>query len=203
MQKRFDIDEKINAEIYIKTREILNAINFNCVTKYQLHRAIDKLAQLDSDEFSTELKQVDFNLLKEAMKEMRDNLNSMEIKTSMTTREFYQNTLSNEQIELAEYGLNNQEQNAELVGFVLNDKENRIKEKRKKLEKLEQEHGFQRGYIPYWDSEEHLYDKYNNDEEKYLDAKILELEAKNISHDMYLSESEKEIHDDDTEGGMW
>ena len=38
---------------------------------------------------------------------------------------------------------------------------------------------------------------------KYLDAKILELESKNLSHDMYLSEREKEIFEDDTDGGMW
>ena len=93
MPKDFDIDEKIDVEIYRKSREILNSINFNCVTKSELHRAIDKLAQLDSAEFSAELKQVDFTLLKEAMKEMRDNLNSINLKESMTTREFYQDVL--------------------------------------------------------------------------------------------------------------
>ena len=69
--------------------------------------------------------------------------------------------------------------------------------------KNRREHEFQRGYLPYWDSEERLYDKYKGDEEKQLDAKILELESKNLSHDMYLSEREKEIFEDDTDGGMW
>ena len=60
MPKDFDIDEKIDVEIYRKSKVILNSINFNSVTKSELHRAIDKLAQLDSAEFSAELKQVDF-----------------------------------------------------------------------------------------------------------------------------------------------
>ena len=184
----------------------MNSINFNSVTKSELHRAIDKLAQLDSAEFSAELKQVDFALLKEAMREMRDNLNSIELKESMTTREFYQDVLTDEQMEQAESEINNSNESSEtengFASLFFDDKATRIKKKREKLEKLEREHEFQRGYLPYWDSEERLYDKYN-DEEKYLDAKILELESKNLSHDMYLSEREKEIFEDDTEGGMW
>ena len=207
MPKDFDIDEKINVEIYRKSKVILNSINFNSVTKSELHRAIDKLAQLDSAEFSTELKQVDFALLKEAMKEMRDNLNSMDLKESMTTREFYQDVLSDEEMEQAESEINNSDESFEaengFASLFFDDKATRIKKKREKLEKLEREHEFQRGYLPYWDSEERLYDKYKGDEEKQLDAKILELESKNLSHDMYLSEREKEIFEDDTDGGMW
>ena len=207
MPKDFDIDEKIDVEIYRKSREILNSINFNSVTKSELHRAIDKLAQLDSAEFSAELKQVDFALLKEAMKEMRDNLNSMDLKESMTTREFYQDVLSDEEMEQAESEINNLDESSEkgngFASLFFDDKATRIKKKREKLEKLEREQEFQRGYLPYWDSEERLYDKYKGDEEKQLDAKILELESKNLSHDMYLSEREKEIFEDDIDGGMW
>ena len=207
MPKDFDIDEKIDVEIYRKSREILNSINFNCVTKSELHRAIDKLAQLDSAEFSAELKQVDFALLKEAMKEMSDNLNSMDLKESMTTREFYQDVLSDEEMEQAESEMNNSNESSTtengFASLFFDDKATRIKKKREKLEKLEREHEFQRGYLPYWDSEERLYDKYKGDEEKQLDAKILELESKNLSHDMYLSEREKEIFEDDIDGGMW
>ena len=207
MPKEFDIDEKIDVEIYRKSKVILNSINFNSVTKSELHRAIDKLAQLDSAEFSAELKQVDFALLKEAMKEMRDNLNSFDLKESMTTREFYQDVLSDEEMEQAESEINNSDESSEtengFASLFFDDKATRIKKKREKLEKLEREHGFQRGYLPYWDSEERLYDKYKGDEEKQLDTKILELESKNLSHDMYLSEREKEIFADDTDGGMW
>ena len=207
MPKDFDIDEKIDVEIYRKSKVILNSINFNSVTKSELHRAIDKLAQLDSAEFSAELKQVDFALLKEAMKEMRDNLNSMDLKESMTTREFYQDVLSDEEMEQAESEINNSDESSKtengFASLFFDDKATRIKKKREKLEKLEREHEFQRGYLPYWDSEERLYDKYKGDEEKQLDAKILELESKNLSHDMYLSEREKEIFEDDTDGCMW
>lgn len=220
-QSNVDIDEEAPIENYIKARDILNSVDFNGITKSELNKLIDELAEIDNSEFDENLKNVDFKLLKESLIEARDILNSKDLdsRTTMTTREFYQGFLTDEQMEEAQIkvnqALNSEVEDREFVGFEnkINDnpssfaffdnKEKRIKKKRKLLEELEREHGFQRGYLPYWDSEEHLYDKYKGDEEKYLDAKILELRSKNISHDTYLSESEKEIYDDDADGGMW
>lgn len=225
--KKVDIDKQGSVESYIKAKEILNSVDFNNITRTELNKVIDRLSEIDSSEFSESIKSVEFNLLKTTLIEARDILNSKDLgnKTTISTREFYQGTLTDEQMEEAEIKVNkvlnpdideNDIDNMDteelencinnwvpLALLPIDDKAIRIKKKRELVEKLEKEHGFQRGYIPYWDAEEHLYDKYKGDEEKYLDAKIMELQEKNHSHDMYLSGQEKEIFKDDTEGGMW
>ena len=225
--KKVDIDEEVSVESYIKAREILNSVDFNNITRTELNKVIDRLSEIDSSEFSESIKAVEFNLLKTTLIEARDILNSkdLESKTTISTREFYKGTLTDEQMEEAEVKVNRalnsdiDEKDVDNMDVVelencinnwtplallsIDDKATRIKKKRELVERLEKEHGFQRGYIPSWDAEEHLYDKYKGDEEKYLDAKIVELQEKNRSHDMYLSEQEREIFKDDTEGGMW
>lgn len=221
-KNKLDIDEKIPVENYKKAQKILNSIDFNHITKSEIHVIIDKLAEIDGSEFSTELKNVEFHLLKSSLIEWRDAINSMDLnsKDSISTRELYKDQLSDEQMEHVQRKYNegrvdyreddNSEENFEevaemgiLTSFFIEDKNERIKKKREQVAKLEREHSFQRHYLPYWDSEERLYDKNKDDEESYLDAKIIELEAKNLSHDMYLTEEEKEIYEDDTDGGIW
>ena len=225
--KKIDIDEQDSIESYIRARDILNSVDFKRATRFDLYRLIDVLAEVEGSEVAEALKRADINVLRETLIESRDILNSkdLENRSSMSTREFYKGTLTDKQLEEAERKVNKalnpdiDEDDIDnmdieeledsinnwtpLAMLSFDDKATRIKKKRELVERLEKEHGFQRGYIPYWDTEEHLYDKYKGDEEKYLDAKIVELQEKNRSHDMYLSEQEKEIFKDDTEGGMW
>ena len=223
-----DIDKQEPIQDYIKMREILNSINFQTATKSQLINALEKIANGDCPLQLESLKQENFQAIKEGMIEMRDRLNSMNLESmnSISSRELLKDSLTDEQLEKAQDDINNKlinnnnptaEASPEyydessdsrdigseiLAALSGGSKQDRIKRKRKELEKLEREHKFQRGFIPYWDSEERLYDN-ERDEEKYLDAKILELKEKNLSHDMYLTEEEKRIYDDDTDGGMW
>lgn len=226
-----DIDKQESIEDYIKMRDILNTINFQTATKFQLVDALEKIAEGDFPLQLERLKQESFQAIKEGMLEMRDQLNSMDLEsmTSISARELLKDSLTDEQIEKAQDDINNellrnneptadiyeyyddsQEDNNEessfgydvLTAFLGGSKQDRIKRKRKEVEKLEREHKFQRGFVPYWDSEEHLYEN-KRDEEKYLDAKALELREKNLSHDMYMTEKEKRIYGDDTDGGMW
>ncbi len=229
--KKIDIDEKISVEDYKKSKAILNSVELEKIsTRYALNQIVDKLAEIDNSEFCEAVKKVDFNTLKASLIEMRDCINAMDLdsQTAISTRELYQGTLTDEQMKEAEDKINGIEpkqsfwekfwgyysapENAflydmmeekEEVIFNSYNKNQRIKKKHAQVEKLEQEHKFQRGYIPYWDTEEQLYDKYKNDEEKYLDAKFLELKEKNLSHDMYMTEDEKRIYGDDIDGGMW
>ena len=216
--KKIDIDEQSSIESYIKARDILNAVDFERATRFDLYRLIDVLEEVEGSEVAEALKKADINLLRESLVEARDILNSkdLESKTTISTREFYKGTLTDEQMEEAEIKvnrvLNSDEEydedlddiNIETLGnrikvgvplaiLSIGDKSTRIKKKRELVEKLEREHGFQRGYIPSWDTEERLYDKYKGDEEKYLDAKIVELQEKNLSHDMYLTDDEKNL----------
>ncbi|MCM1009337.1 MAG: hypothetical protein NC390_00475 [Fusobacterium sp.] len=222
--KEIDIDQKISVEDYKKTKEILNSIDLERISfKTELYKIIDQLAVIGNSEFKEDVKQVDFNTLKASLIEMRDSINKLNLDstTAISTREMYQGTLTDEQMEEAEVKVNGidteeiddeelyEEDEVLEAGFIagvadtLSDsKNNRIKKKREQLKKLQREHGFQRGYLPFWDSEEHLYDK-ETDEEKYLDGKILELKEKNLSHDMYMTEDEKRIYNDDSDNGMW
>lgn len=204
--KKINIDEKISVENYKKTKAILNSINFNTITRAELNKIIDKLAQIDNSEFYEEVKNTDFTILKSSLIEMRDSINAIDLdsKTAISTRELYKDVLTDEQMEQAEDKINHVEQQEDenliddivigtLASMHINNKDNRIENKRKLLQDLEREHKFQRGYMPYWDTEERLYDKYKNDKEKYLDAKIRELKGKNLSQDMYITEDEKDI----------
>lgn len=224
-----DVDEQIPIKDLIENRDILNSINFETATKSEIYRALNKIGANSPKQLEIMKRTVDFQVLKQGMIEERDKLNSMDLESmkSMSIRELNKDKLTDEQLEKAQNDSNQElidyvqgtsyqdtqdsdyDNNvgdiiggAILSAFVGDSKQERIKKKRKIVEELDREHKFQRGYLPYWDSEEHLYEN-ESDEERYLDGKITELRDKNLSHDMYLSEEEKEIYGDDMDGGMW
>ena len=86
--KKIDIDEQSSIESYIKARDILNAVDFERATRFDLYRLIDVLEEVEGSEVAEALKKADINLLRESLVEARDILNSkyLESKTTISTR---------------------------------------------------------------------------------------------------------------------
>lgn len=211
-----DIKSAANDTIY-KTadlriiRDELNLIDLSTISREKLLRKLQrldsKIPDQDFFDYNALMEQLSFDNFKQAVQQLKDILNSADLES--------RTTISNDELLSPIDNVPNQTEyeedddtimeTATIAGALLgedNSKEYRIKQKREKLANLQREHEFAKGFAPNWDPSEGLYSKYD-DEEKYLDAKILEVKQKNLSYDMYLSEEEKQMFKDDTSSGYW
>lgn len=208
-------------------RDDLNSIDLSIISQKRLLLRLknldSKVPNQDFFDYKALIEQLTFGDFKKALQQAKDILNSLDLenKTVITHKELLDTidktgmtSLMNEIEEHETLEDTNDYEDFDdseiiemsaVAGALFgeeNSKNQRIKQKREKLAKLQREHGFTKGFALNWDPSEGLYSKYN-DEEKYLDAKIEETKQKNLSYDMYLSEDEKRMFKDDISPGYW
>lgn len=210
-------------------RDELNSIDLSVISKkrllYRLEKLDTKVPNQDFFDYNALMEQLSYEEFIKALQQAKDILNGLDLnnKTTITHKELLDSIdktgITSLMQEIEEEGMfedaeeedfEEDDENgilglAAIAGAILGDetaKQQRIRQKREILAKLQREHGFAKGYAPNWDPSESLYSKYT-DEEKYLDAKIEEVKHKNLSYDMYLTEDEKRMFKDDISPGYW
>ena len=167
------IDELINIEMKFSDIEILEDLN-------------NQLIQMSRDEMLS------------AIKSLRNLLNNTDLinQKKISAMDLIYKRYPNKQVKVKSKDISTKDLYLNDTAEDFKYKNDRLIKKRKLAEQLENEYKFERNFNPDIDESEFLYSQYT-DEEEYLDAKIEELQKKNLAYDCYLTPEEENIYRED------
>ena len=102
--KKVDVDEQVDNETWRKARQILNSYDISNTTQSELYNVIDKLATLDDENLSSDVKEFPLEQIRSALLDYKAQLNKKNLNSKGTTssRQVLSSDLTNQEIDRAE-----------------------------------------------------------------------------------------------------
>ena len=102
--KRIDVDEQVDNESWRKARQILNSSDIAHASQSELYKVIDKLATLDDENLSSDVKDFPLEQIRSALLDYKAQLNKKNLNSKGTTssRQVLSSDLTNQEIDRAE-----------------------------------------------------------------------------------------------------